>query len=91
MFSLLDGFSGYNQDLLAEPDRLKTTFRTEWRTYTYRGMPFGLVNTCTTFQRDMDIAFKGLISKSVVVYLDDITIYLKKREDHPRHLKQIFE
>jgi len=28
MFSLLDGFLGYNQVLVAEPDRLKTTFHT---------------------------------------------------------------
>jgi hypothetical protein len=27
MFSLLDGFSGYNQVLVSEEDRLKTTFR----------------------------------------------------------------
>ena len=30
LFSLLDGFSGYNQVLVAEQDRLKTTFRTNW-------------------------------------------------------------
>lgn len=30
MFSLLDHFSGYNQVLVAEPDRLKTIFCTKW-------------------------------------------------------------
>jgi hypothetical protein len=70
---------------------LKTTFRTKWGTYTYRRIPFGLVNVGATFQRDMDIAFKGLISQSMVVYLDDVTVYSKKKEDHPKHLKQIFE
>jgi hypothetical protein len=54
-------------------------------------MPFGLINTGATFQMEMDIDFKGLISQSVVIYLDDVTIYSKKREDHPRHIKQIFE
>ena len=33
LFSLLDGFSGYNQVLVAEEDRLKTTFRTRWGTF----------------------------------------------------------
>jgi hypothetical protein len=42
-------------------------------------MPFGLINAGATFQRAMDIAFKGLINKSVVVYLDDITVFSKKR------------
>jgi hypothetical protein len=50
-----------------------------------------LVNAGTAFQRAMYISFKGLIDKSVVVYLNDVTVYSKKREDHPRHLKQIFE
>jgi len=76
---------------VAEQNRLKTTLKNKWRTYAYRGIPFGLVNTGATFQRDMDISFKVLIGQSVVLYLDDITIYSKKREDHPRHLKQIFE
>ena len=44
LFSLLDGFSGYNQVLVAEEDRLKTTFRTKWGTFVYIRMPFGLIN-----------------------------------------------
>ena len=54
-------------------------------------MPFGLINVGATFQRAMDIAFKGLLNKSVVVYLDDITVYSKIREEHIPHLKAIFE
>ena len=61
LFSLLDGFSGYNQVLVVEEDRLKTTFRTKWGTFAYRRMPFGLINDGATFQRAMDIAFHGLI------------------------------
>ena len=38
----------------------------------------------------MDIDFRGLISRSVVVYLDDVTFFSKKREEHTSHLKQIF-
>ena len=30
MFSLLDGFSRYNQVLVSKIDQLKTTFRTPW-------------------------------------------------------------
>ena len=39
----------------------------------------------------MDIAFKGLLSTSVVVYLDDIMVYSKTLGDHIPHLKAIFE
>ena len=38
----------------------------------------------------MDIDFHGLIGHSVVVYLDDVTIFSKKREGYAFHLKQIF-
>jgi hypothetical protein len=72
---LLDGFSGYNQVLMSPLNQLKTTFRTPWGTYAYRKMPFGLINAGATFQRVMDIAFHSLINQSVVVYLDDITIF----------------
>lgn len=54
-------------------------------------MPFGLINAGATFQRVMDIAFKGLINKTVVVYLDDITVFSKKRSNHLHDLNQIFE
>jgi ribonuclease HI len=87
--SLLDGFSGYNQVLMSPSDQLKTTFRTPWGTYAYRKMPFGLINAGATFQRAMDIAFRGLINHSVVVYLDDVTVYSKNKDDHLAHLRAV--
>ena len=91
LMSFLDGFSGYNQILVHPDDRLKTTFITKWGTYAYQKMPFGLINARATFQRAMDIAFKGLINKTVVVYLDDITVFSKKKSNHLHDLNQIFE
>ena len=91
LFSLLDAFSGYNQVLVAEEDRLKTTFRTKWGTFSYRRMPFGLINIGDTFQRAMDIDFHDLNGCSAVVYLDDITIFSKKRDKPAFHLKYIFK
>lgn len=90
LMSFLDVFSGYNQILVHLDDRLKTTFRTKWGTYAYQNMPFELINVGATFQRSMDIAFKGLVNKSMIIYLD-ITVYSKERSNHLRDLKQIFE
>jgi hypothetical protein len=64
--SMLDGFYGYNQVLVAEEDRAKTNFITPWETYAYARVPFGLNNFGATFQRDMDHAFEGLIGKFMV-------------------------
>ena len=91
MLSLLDGFSGYNQVLVSPADQLKTTFRTPWGTYAYRNMPFGLINTGATFQRVMDAAFIGLINHSVIVYLDDVTVFSKNSIDHISHLRKVLE
>ena len=77
--------------LMSNGDQCKTTFNTKWGTYTYRKIPFGLINAGATFQKAMDIAFKGLINKTVVVYVDDITVFSKKRSNHLHDLNQIFQ
>jgi len=77
MFSILYGFSGYNQVLIVELNRLMTTFKTKWGTYAYHRIPFGPIYVGATFQRVMDIYFKGLIGHSMVIYIDDVTVYSK--------------
>ncbi len=47
------------------------------------------MNVGATFQRVMDIAFSEEKDKTVVVYLDDITVFSKKEEDHLKHLEKI--
>lgn len=53
--------------------------------------PFRLINVRESLQREMDINFMVLMGQSVVVYLDDVTFFSKKRFDHLHHLKEIFE
>ena len=64
----MDGFSGYNEALVKEQEKFKTTFTTPWGTYVYVRMPFGLINVGATFQRAMDVAFHEYINKFMVVY-----------------------
>ena len=54
-------------------------------------MPFVLINVGAIFQWAMDSAFRGLINKFILVYLNDITVYSKTQGDHIPHLKAIFE
>ena len=86
---MLDGFSGYKQILVHSEDREKTTFITPWGTFMYAKMPFGLMNAGATFQREMDITFAEENDKLVVVYLDDITIFSRREEDHLKHQEKI--
>jgi hypothetical protein len=80
LMSMLDGFFGYNQVLVVEEDRPKTTFVTPWGTYAYVCMPFGMKNVGATFQRAMDHAFNDLIGKFMEDYQDDLIVHSKLRE-----------
>lgn len=91
MLSLLDNFSRYNQILVSLSNQTKTRFRTKWGTYAYIKMPFGLISVGATFQWAMDITLCGLINKLVVVYLEDVTMFSKKRGDHLTNLWHIFD
>jgi len=87
--SMLDGFSGYNKILVRQDDEDKTTFTTPWGTFMYTKMPFGPMNVGATFQREMDISFSEEKDKMVVDYLDDITVFSRREEDHLKHLENI--
>ena len=49
MFSFMDGFFGYSQILMALENMMTTSFITEWDTYCYRVMLFGLKNAGATY------------------------------------------
>jgi hypothetical protein len=89
IFSLMDGFSGYNQINIAPEDQHKTAFICPWGTFAYRKLPFGLKNAGATFQRAMSYAFHD-IKHIVQPYLDDLSAHSLRRADHPNHLRAIF-
>jgi hypothetical protein len=85
IFSLMDGFSGYNQINIAPEDQHKTAFICPWGTFAYRKLPFGLKNAGATFQRVMSYAFHD-IKHIVQPYLDDFLAHSLRQVNHPNHL-----
>jgi hypothetical protein len=69
-------FSGYHQIRIAKEDRHKTTFSTEWGSYQYTVMLFGLKNAPTIFSRVVVEAFKEFLHKFLEAYFDDWTMFL---------------
>ena len=65
MLSFMDGFSGYNQILMAPEDMEKTTFITKWGTYCYRVISFGLKNAGATYQRTATTLFHDMMHRDV--------------------------
>nr|GFA29487.1 putative reverse transcriptase domain-containing protein [Tanacetum cinerariifolium] len=54
-------------------------------------MPFGLTNTPDVFMDLMNRVCKPYLDKFVIVFIDDILIYLKDEKEHEEHLKAILE
>ena len=71
-YSFLDGFSGYNQVFTRKGDQLKTTFTTDWGTFAFNRMPFGLCNAPGTFLRLMMDIFKDFLRHFLEVFIDDL-------------------
>ena len=82
MYSFMYGFSGYNPIMMAVMDKIKTAFITEWGTYCYKVMPFGLKNAGATYQRAAATLFHDMMHKEVDVYVNDMMVKSKMREGH---------
>ena len=94
-FSNIDLASGFHQIEVFETHRELTAFILpepvdgcslwEWKV-----MPFGLVNAPSTFQRAMSYALRGC-ENFTAVYIDDVLIFSETKEDHLKHLREVFE
>lgn len=87
----MDAYNGYHQISMAKEDIPKTTFVTDDGIYCYTCMPFGLKNVGVEFQESMNRAFKGLIGKTVKVYVDNIIIKLKDKNIAIADLREVFD
>ena len=90
-YCFLDGYSGYNQFVIAPEDQEKTTFTCPFGTFAYRRMPFGLCNAPATFQRCMKSIFSDYVEKSIEVFMDDFSVFGESFDDCLHNLSLILK
>ncbi|GAA0159525.1 hypothetical protein LIER_16279 [Lithospermum erythrorhizon] len=91
VFDFLDASRGYHQILLHEDDQVKTRFIIEYGLYYWRVMPFGLKIVGATYQKMVNSIFKEQIGRNMEIYVDDMLVKSKVRDDHPSNLRESLE
>ncbi|KAK9167057.1 hypothetical protein Scep_002248 [Stephania cephalantha] len=90
-FSKIDLRSGYHQLRIREDDRYITSFSMRYGHYQFTVMPFGLTNAHAMFMDLMHRVMRPYLDRFVIVFIDDILVYSKTREDHKQHLRETLQ
>jgi hypothetical protein len=91
IFLKIDLRSGYHQVRIKHEDINKTVFRTRYGHYEFTVVPFGLSNSPVVFMSLMNGVFRDYLNKFVIIFLDDIMVYSRTKEEHKQHLRMVLQ
>ena len=91
IFSKLDLLNAYHLVRISEGDEWKTAFNTPSGHYEYLVMPFGLTSAPAVFQGLLNNVLRDMLNICVFVYLDDILIFSKTKQDHVQHVRRVLQ
>ena len=87
VFSKLDASQAFWQIPLSENTKTLTCFNTPFGRYVYRRLPYGLASSPEVFHRSMELMFGDV--DGCKVYMDDILVWGKDREQHDERLAKV--
>jgi hypothetical protein len=87
--TVLDLKDGFYSIEIEEQDKHKTAFEFNGRVYEWNSMVMGFKNSPQILQRIMDQIFRNLKGRGVAIYMDDIVIYGKTREEHDKLCREV--
>ena len=90
-FSKIDLWFGYHQLKVRKEDIPKIAFWTHYGHYEVLVMFFGLTNAPVAFMDLMNRVFTAFLDRFVIVFIDDILVYSKSREEHEHHLRIVLQ
>jgi hypothetical protein len=61
-------------------------FKTRFGHYKFIVLPFGLTNSLGVFMSLMNGVFREYLDKFIEVFIEDILIYSRTKEEHDKHL-----
>jgi len=91
VFSKINLRSGYHQLRIRVEDIPKIAFKTRYGHYEFTVMPFGFTNALAAFMDLMNRIFRPCLDKFAVVFIDNILIYSKDKEEHTDHLRTVLQ
>ena len=91
VYSKIDLYTGYYQLRVREADIPKIAFRMWYGHFEFTMMPFRLTNVPVAFMDLMHRVFQPYLDRFVVVFIDDILIYSKTKEEHENHLRIVLQ
>lgn len=91
IFTKLDIHQGFHQLQLSPDSEDLTTFCTQYGTYKYQVVPFGLTNGPAAFQCFINETLMDYLDDFVTAFVDDLLIYLQNAVEHEIHVKKVLE
>jgi hypothetical protein len=91
IFSKIYLRSGYHQVRKRYEYINKTAFRTRYGHYEFTVVSFGLSNAPAVFMSLMNGVFRDYIDKFFIIFLDEILVYSRTKEEHEQHLRMVLQ